>query len=243
MQGLTGSLESGMDREKLAANYAAVMDRANAAAERAGRLPGSWRLVAVTKTVDAETARAICGLRPSDLGENRVQDLVEKAVALAGSEIRWHLIGHLQTNKVKKVVGAVSLIHSVDSLRLAEEIERVAAGKGLAQEVLLEVNVSGEESKFGLGPGEVAELAAAIADMEHVKLVGLMTMAPIVDDPEKTRPVFAGLRELADAVAANGLFARMPYELSMGMTQDFEVAIEEGATLVRVGSALFEGVC
>ena len=231
-----------MSEPTLADNLASVLGRASAAAERAGRLPRSWRLVAVTKTVSPGLAAALADLGAADLGENRVQDLLAKRDALAGRAVRWHLIGHLQTNKVRKVVGAVDLIHSVDSLRLAGEIEKAAAAIAFLQEVLLEVNVSGETSKFGLALADAASVAAGVAELPHVRLVGLMTMAPIVDDPEKTRPLFGRLRRLAGEVAARGLFARSPYELSMGMTQDFEVAIEEGATLIRVGSALFEGI-
>jgi len=231
-----------MNEGRLAQNYNSVLSRASAAAQRAGRLPASWKLVAVTKAVSADAAAALFDLGARDLGENRVQDLLQKMDALARKKVRWHLVGHLQTNKVRKVVGGVTLIHSVDSLHLASEIDRAAADKGIVQDALLEVNVSGEQSKFGLAPEEALNLAARIRELHHVRLLGLMTMAPIVDDPEKTRPVFAALRDLADRISDAGGFARLPYELSMGMTQDFEVAVEEGATLIRVGSALFEGV-
>jgi len=231
-----------MDKAKLAANYTRVLERGAEAAARAGRGPDGWRLVAVTKTVHADVAAALAFLGATDFGENRVAGLLEKRAALADLPVIWHFVGHLQTNKVKKVVGAVSLIHSVDSVRLAAEIDKAAAAAGVVREILLEANVSGEEAKYGLSPAEVPSVAADVAKLPHVKLVGLMTMAPIADDPERARPVFRGLRELADKIAAARLFARLPYELSMGMTQDFEVAIEEGATLIRVGSALFAGV-
>jgi hypothetical protein len=226
----------------LASNLARVIERASAAAARAGRAPGSWRLVAVTKTVSADVAAALAALGIVDLAENRVQDLLAKMQALSAKPLRWHLIGHLQTNKVRKVVGAVSLIHSVDSLRLAGEIDKAAAAGGITQDVLLEVNVSAEESKFGLSPDDAIAVAAGARKLAHVRVLGLMTMAPIVTNPEETRPVFRGLRQLADKIASAGHFARAPYELSMGMTQDFEIAIEEGATLIRVGSALFSGM-
>jgi len=231
-----------MDKETLRANYLGVVERASAAALRAGRTTDSWRLVSVTKTVSSAVAQALVELGAADLGENRVQELSAKKTALSRPDVNWHLIGHLQRNKVKKVVGEVALIHSVDSQRLAREIERVAAAENLSQQVLLEVNVADEESKFGLAPQEAPALASLIADMPHVELVGLMTMAPIVSHAEKTRPFFACLRELAERIAAMELFARTDFELSMGMTQDFEVAIEEGATLIRVGSALFKGI-
>jgi pyridoxal phosphate enzyme (YggS family) len=232
----------GMDRDRLAANYNAVLARAAEAATRAGRAGESWHLVAVTKTVTAEVAGALAELGARNLGENRVDELLRKREALAGKQVRWHLIGHLQTNKVRKVVGAADLIGSVDSVRLAEEIERVASARGARQDILLEVNISGEESKYGLWAAAAEEAAAQLGNLPHVRLCGLMTMAPIVANPEETRPVFRGLRELAEKIAAGGHFAEGRYELSMGMTQDFEVAIEEGATLIRVGSALFEGV-
>ena len=240
-----------MDRDRLAANYKAVIARGAAAAARAaragrvgrvGRAGDAWRLVAVTKTVTAEVAAALTELGAGDLGENRVDELLRKKEALAGRQVRWHLIGHLQTNKVKKVVGAADLIGGVDSIRLAEEIERVASAREVRQDILLEVNISGEESKYGLSPGAAAEAAAQLGNLPHVRLRGLMTMAPIVANAEETRPVFRGLRELAERIAAGGHFAEGRWELSMGMTQDFEIAIEEGATLIRVGSALFEGV-
>ncbi len=231
-----------MDKERLAANYRDVMDRAARAAERAGRPAGSWRLVAVTKTVDADTAAALVSLGAPDLAENRVQALVAKQSALAGLDVRWHFIGHLQTNKARKVAGKVVLVHGVDSLRLAEAIDAAAAKAGVVQDVLLEVNVSGEESKLGLAAEEAPRIAADARSLAGVRVVGLMTMAPIAGDAEETRPVFRALRELGARMSADGLFAREGFELSMGMTQDFEVAIEEGATLIRVGSALFAGV-
>jgi len=231
-----------MDLNALKSNLRSILDRATAAASRAGRGADSVRLVAVTKTVTADVAKALADFGAADLGENRVQDLLDKKAALAGKAIRWHMIGHLQTNKVKKVIGEVALIHSVDSLRLAEEIESAAERIGVVQDVLLEVNVSGEESKSGLAPGETHDVAASLRAFSNVRVLGLMTMAPIVDNPEDTRGVFRGLRELADAIALDGCFAGARYELSMGMTQDFEIAVEEGATLIRVGSALFHGV-
>ncbi|MHC4713767.1 MAG: YggS family pyridoxal phosphate-dependent enzyme [Planctomycetota bacterium] len=231
-----------MDKALLESNYRDVMNRGEAAAARAGRPPGSWRLVAVTKTVSAEVAAALLELGARELGENRVQELVSKRAALAGRGGVWHMIGHLQRNKVRKVAGEVAFIHSVDSRRLADEIQRVAASRGVRQEVLLEINVAAEESKFGVSPQEAAVLAAEINGLGNVALAGLMTMAPIVGDPEETRPLFARLRLLGEEMATQGFFDREPFELSMGMTQDFEVAIEEGATIVRVGSALFRGL-
>ncbi len=229
-------------RDLVERNYHRVIDRAAAAAARRDRSEDSWRLVAVTKTVSPETAAALAAIGVRDLGENRVNELTSKLRALGGLDVRWHMIGHLQRNKVKKVVGHVDFIHSVDSERLAAEIERVAAPLEVVQKVLLEVNVSGEGSKYGIAPEEAQRLAESLASMKYVALRGLMTMAPIVDDAEKTRPLFAALRDLGLMMAQAGLFGRSDFELSMGMTQDFEVAIEEGATMIRVGSALFEGL-
>lgn len=228
--------------EILAENRRRVIERAEAAASRAGRTADSWRLVAVTKAVSADLAAALVDLGAADLGENRVNELVSKQQALGELEVRWHMIGHLQRNKVKKVAGRVELIHSVDSERLADEIEKVAGALEIAQKVLLEVNVSGEEAKYGLTGENAPRIGENIAAMAHVTLEGLMTMAPIVDDAQETRPLFARLRELGERMAADGLFAGDGFELSMGMTQDFEVAIEEGATMIRVGSALFRGL-
>ncbi len=223
-------------------NYRNVISRGETAAARAGRPPGSWRLVAVTKTVSAQTAAALFDLGARELGENRVQGLVSKQYALSGKGVVWHMIGHLQRNKVKKVVGEAALIHSVDSERLADEIERVASTRDVVQDVLIEVNVAGEESKYGISPEDASALAAGIGKMEHVRLRGLMTMAPIAEDAEEVRPLFRRLKALGGQMAAEGLLPDKDYDLSMGMTQDFEVAIEEGATIIRVGSALFAGL-
>lgn len=231
-----------MDVERLKANYRDVSSRAAAAAERAGRPEGSWRLVAVTKSVGADVAAALARLGVGNLGENRVRELVAKREALAGQAVCWHMIGHLQRNKVKNVLGHVELIHSVDSLRLAREIEKVASRREMVQDVLLEVNVAGEEAKWGLTPEETPLLAEAVRQLPHVGVRGLMTMAPLAGEAEETRPVFKSLRQLGEQMGAGGLFSGSDWELSMGMTQDFEVAVEEGATLIRVGSALFAGV-
>ena len=212
-----------------------------AACERAGRPPDAVRLVAVVKTVEPEVVRALQAVGVMDVGENRVQEARRKHEALGGTlGLRWHMIGHLQTNKVRHALRLFEMFHSVDSVRLAEALDQRAAHEGKAVPVLLQCNTSGEESKSGVGPAQLRKLLDAVLPLEHVRVKGLMTMAPFVDDPETVRPCFAALRELADkARAATGL--PMPH-LSMGMTQDFEVAIEEGATLVRIGSALFRGM-
>ena len=215
----------------IAANVAEVRARIAAAAARAGRDPGAVRLIAVTKTFPAEVCAAAVVAGVTDLGENRVQEGMAKATVLAARGVRptWHLIGHLQTNKVKQAATTFNVIHSVDSASLAAAIGRRAARGPL--DILLEVNVAGEASKFGFSPAETPSAFGRIAALDHLRVRGLMTVAPQADDPERVRPVFRQLRDLA---AMLGL-----HELSMGMTDDFEVAVEEGATMVRVGRALF----
>lgn len=231
---------------ELAANIARVRERIAAAARRVGRDPGEITLVAVTKTVPAHRVREAWELGLTDFGENRVQEAVAKiplivpegASALDRPSPRWHMIGHLQRNKVKHVIPLFDIIHSVDSVRLAQEIERRAERAGKVMPVLLEVNVAGEATKYGFAPEEVAAAVEEIAPLPHLEIHGLMTVAPIAEDPEEVRPHFRRLRELRDELAR-----RFPsldwHHLSMGMTDDFEVAIEEGATMVRIGRAIF----
>ena len=240
------------DQTLIEANLAQVRECIAAAARRAGRCPDGVTLVAVTKTHAAEVVAAAyqAGLR--DLGENRVEEASSKIAAVQeriadAHRIRWHMIGHLQRRKARLAVTLFDIIHSVDSLRLAQRIDRLAAESEKTMPVLLEVNVSGEASKYGFDQSPAAgpeERAAFLADVEQIlalpclRLRGLMTMAPIVTDPEEVRPVFAALRTLRD-----DLRRRFPeadwHELSMGMTDDFEVAVEEGATMVRIGRAIF----
>jgi len=219
-------------------NVARVCERIENAAVKAGRTPSSVKLVAVTKTVDAEAAKAVMDAGVCALGENRVQSFLEKYEVL-GSVPQWHIIGHLQTNKVKYITGKVSLIHSVDSVHLAQEISRKAEQLGTVQEILLQFNISGEESKSGAAPESAQAFIEAVAPLAGVNIKGLMTMAPLGVGEAETRKVFAGLRMLRD-----DLQNRYPdlclSELSMGMSGDFESAIYEGATIVRVGSALFK---
>jgi pyridoxal phosphate enzyme (YggS family) len=230
------------DAEIIARNLAEVREKIAAACRKVGRRPEEVTLVAVTKTVGSATAKALVEAGALDLGENRVQELEKKVEALRDLPVRWHMIGHLQRNKVRAVLPIAQMIHSVDSLRLAQEINDQAAKQGRKARVLIEVSVSGEASKFGLPPGEAAPLLKATASMENVVVAGLMTMPPIAADPEMSRPHFRRLRELRDLLAAlkppNAPFD----QLSMGMSQDYAVAVEEGATLVRVGTALFRGV-
>ena len=212
-----------------------VRDRISGAAARAGRDPESVTLVAVTKTRPVDVIAHALEAGITDVGENRAQELKQK-VAVLGDGPRWHFIGHLQTNKVRSAVGSVVLIHSVDRFGLAEGIARRAGALGSTQDVLLEVNVSGEESKHGVEPQRVVALASQVATLEGIRVRGLMTMAPFTEDPESSRPYFSSLRDLGEMVRRELPEAS---ELSMGMTRDFEVAVEEGATLVRIGEAIF----
>jgi pyridoxal phosphate enzyme (YggS family) len=224
--------------EDLAARVRAVRARVAAAAGRAGRDPEDVLLVAVSKTVDAERVRAVYELGVKTFGENRVQEARGKIAALRLPLIRWELIGHLQTNKVARAAELFARVQSVDSLRLAEALDREAGRLGRTLPILLEVNVAGEASKFGLAPEAAPAAARAVAALPHLRAEGLMTVAPPAADPEAVRPVFRRLRALRDELRAAAPAGDWRH-LSMGMTDDFEVAVEEGATIVRIGRALF----
>lgn len=222
---------------ELAGNIQTVREKVRKAAMRAGTNPHDICLVAVSKTVGLDEIGHACQLGIADFGENRVQDLLRKQSEYP--QVRWHMIGHLQTNKVKDIIGRACLIHSLDRWELAEYIERRAEKQRFVVPTLLQVNISGEESKGGVRPHEVPDFLAAISQFKYLRIQGLMTMAPEVDDPEETRPVFKELRKIFDTTKKqNYPQVEMRY-LSMGMTQDYEVAIEEGANMVRVGRALF----
>ena len=226
----------------LNANLATVRARIERAAERSGREPASIRLVAVTKQVSTDRIRAIHALGIRAIGENRVQEALRKQAELADLDLDWHLIGHLQTNKVRQVVGAFDLVHGVDSVRLARELDARAeeTWQGRSrQAVLLQVNVAREASKHGFFPEDLPAAAQEILKLEHLNLRGLMTVAPFAADPESVRGVFRRLRDLRDACQRAAGDRTDLSELSMGMSQDFAVAIEEGATIVRIGTALF----
>lgn len=218
---------------RIAGNLRSVQDRIEQAARKAGRSGGEITLVVVTKTRSISEIRQAIDAGAADLGENYVQEAEEKFGEI-GAVVRWHMIGHLQRNKARHAVQVFDLIHSVDSEALAREIGRRAEAMGKTQDVLVEVNISGEETKAGVEPESALALAERIAEIEGIRVRGLMGMAPIVADPEDTRPYFAKLREIWD---------KLPDEqrecLSMGMTQDYEVAIEEGANMVRIGTAIF----
>lgn len=225
----------------VASSLAEVKKRIARAARQRGVHPDEIRLVAVTKNVTVGRIREAVAAGLTDLGENRVQEMLTKLEEING-QLKWHFIGHLQRNKAKYVVGRVELIQSLDSLRLAQEINRQADKRGVVQKVLVEANVSGEESKFGLSPNELPDFLTQLSDLKFLSARGLMTMAPLVDDPEKVRPVFVALRQLFDRVKKMGIRRAEMEFLSMGMTQDFEVAIEEGANMVRLGTAIFRGL-
>jgi len=214
----------------IADNVARVRERLARAAERAGRRADDVLLIGVSKTVDVERIRAAVAAGITALGENRVQEAKAK-IAELGRPAAWHLIGHLQTNKVRDALELFDLIHSLDRLELAREIERRAAGRGRVVEALLQVNVAAEASKGGVGPDAVGEALDVIGKLAHIRVRGLMTIPPEVERPDESRPWFRRLRELAERHA-------LP-ELSMGMSGDFEIAVEEGATMVRVGTAIF----
>lgn len=229
------------DPSLIASNLHRVREQIAEAARRAGRRPEEITLVGVTKYADAADTRALFDAGCHDLGESRPQTLWEKAEALAECDVRWHLIGHLQRNKVKRTLPHVGLFHSGDSLRLLEAANAEAASLGRTVDVLLEVNISGDAAKHGFSPDELPAALPQIAALEHVQVRGLMTMAALEGGPERARRDFAALRSLRE-----GLLAECPAvielrELSMGMSGDFAEAIQEGATLVRIGTALWEG--
>ena len=224
---------------KIAANITHVQERIAAACRRAGRDTREVKLVAVTKTVPPDRIRLAyeAGLR--DFGENRVQEAAAKRPALSDLTVTWHLIGHLQSNKARPARELFHWVHSVDSLRLAEKLHQSAVCSGDRLPVLLEVNLGGEATKAGVGESEVIKLVEQIAPLETLEVRGLMVIPPFFEDPEQARPFFRRLRQLAREVEARGVPNVSLQELSMGMSHDFEVAIEEGATIVRVGTAIF----
>lgn len=220
-------------------NVTRVRERIDAACRRAGRRAEEVRLIAISKTFPSEAIRGAfeAGLR--DFGENRVQEAATKRPALSDLPITWHLVGHLQANKAKPARELFHWVHSVDSFRLAERLDRMTESPSDRLPVLVEVNLGGEETKSGVPGGELAPLLEAVSGLATVEVRGLMVIPPFADDPEQTRPYFRRLRELAATVAARNLPGVSMRELSMGMSHDFEVAIEEGATMVRVGTAIF----
>jgi PLP dependent protein len=227
---------------RISENLAHVRERIAAAAARSARPAEAIKLVAVTKYVSATEIRALVQAGCTDLGESRPQQLWQRAEQTTDLSIRWHLIGHLQRNKVQRTLTLVSMIHSADSLRLIKTLDESAAELNRQVPILLEVNTSGEPAKGGFKPNEVEPILSELAGLRHVEIRGLMCMAALEGGPEAARRDFAALRDLRDRLRLNCPGEIILDELSMGMSGDFEVAIEEGATIVRVGSALFEGV-
>lgn len=225
--------------ETVAQRVQSVLSTIRIAAEKAGRRPEGVRLVAATKTVTVDRIREGIGAGLSILGENRVQEALPKVAALAQEPVRWHFIGQLQRRKVRSVVGLFDLIHSVDSLELAQEIDRRAGEAGCLQDILLEVNIGGEPTKAGFHPDDLIPLISTMTALTHICIKGLMTIPPPTDEAASARTYFRQLRDLAEGITARKMPGVAMDELSMGMSNDYEVAIQEGATLVRLGSAIF----
>jgi PLP dependent protein len=237
-------------KNRIGKNVQAIRENILGACERVGRDPQGVSMVAVTKSVDMPTIRNLIDAGVTDLAENRIQQLLARAEELAGilqrrrtapvPDVRWHMVGHLQRNKVRAALGVVSLVHSVDSLRLAEELHNRAEQAGRRVDVMLQVNCSEEKQKFGCAVGAATHMGEMICTLSSLRLVGLMTMAPYVADPEKARPSFVRLRELFEEMRKAKIGGDDFRHLSMGMSNDYVVAVEEGATVLRIGSALFQ---
>jgi pyridoxal phosphate enzyme (YggS family) len=251
-----------LDPETIAANLTAVRERIAEAAAASGRTPESVRLIAVSKTFPAESVRAAIAAGQRDFGENKVQEAIPKIEAIeamatamaatvtvttagqdaprdAGDQVRWHLIGHLQSNKARKAARPFDVIHSIDSADLLQRIDAAAREARRTPELLIQVDLAGEATKFGATPDALQPIFDAAASLTNARLVGLMVLPPWSEDPEVARPFFRRLRELRDELGSRGVPAASLRELSMGMSHDFEVAIAEGATMVRVGTAIF----
>ena len=222
----------------LASNLKEVESKIQEACKKANRSREEVTLIAVSKTKPVSMLQEVYNLGIRNFGENKVQELIEKHPQLP-SDIQWHMIGHLQRNKVKQVINKATLIHSVDSLRLAEAIEMEAAKKNIVANILIEVNIAEEDSKYGFKEEEVLLAVEQIAKFPHVRIKGLMTIAPFVENPEENRIVFARLRKLSVDIESKNIDNVSVGILSMGMTNDYQVAIEEGATMIRVGTGIF----
>jgi PLP dependent protein len=223
----------------IADRLANIRGRIATAARSAGRDPSSIRLVAVSKTFPIEAIREAHAAGQREFGENRVQEALEKIAAVGDLDIKWHLLGHLQTNKAKKAAPAFSTIHSVDSVELLQKIDAAAIDAGRTPELLIQVDLAGEATKFGLPPTDMRQMFDAAVRCRAARVVGMMTLPPIPESPEDARPWFRQLRQLRDEWLAAGVSSSMLAELSMGMSGDFEVAIEEGSTMIRIGTAIF----
>ncbi len=220
-------------------NIDIILEKTAAAAIRSGRNPEDITVIAVSKTVDADRAREAAEGGLINLGENRVQELVNKYEQLSDTDVKWHLIGHLQKNKVKYIIDKAVLIHSVENLELANEINKRALQHNITANVLIELNIGEEESKFGIGEESVYEFVKLMEQFENIKILGLMTVAPFNENPEDIRWVFKKMKEIFNKISGMKLKNTEMKILSMGMTNDFEIAIEEGANMVRIGTAIF----
>lgn len=225
--------------QSIAENLRDVRARLDAAASRAGRDPGGIRLIAVSKTFGIEHVRAARAAGQLDFGENKVQEALQKMTAGADTDLRWHLIGHLQANKAKKAVGPFTCIHSVDSLDLLRRLDTAAAEQAVSPEILVQIDLAGEATKFGAPEHDARQIVDEAVAGRAVRLAGLMILPPWSEDPEATRPWFVRLRAIRDAWLAEGVPPGALRHLSMGMSHDYEAAVEEGATMVRVGTAIF----
>jgi pyridoxal phosphate enzyme (YggS family) len=229
----------------LAARFANVKARVAAAAEKCGRNPEEVTLIAISKTHPASLIKELIELGATDLGENRVQEAETKIPEVGRDEAaetrpRWHLVGHLQANKARRALNLFDVIHSLDSIDLAQRLDRLCAELGRTSlPLLIQVDLGHEETKTGVDEKELPQLAETVQQLERLELIGLMTLPPFFEDPKQARPYFRRLRELRDELARSGAFGKGRGELSMGMTHDFAVAIEEGATMVRIGTAIF----
>ncbi|OLC48970.1 MAG: YggS family pyridoxal phosphate enzyme [Acidobacteria bacterium 13_1_40CM_65_14] len=228
-----------MDVERLRTRLADVRARIARAAGRAGRDPASIRLVAISKTFSADYVRAAAGAGQVDFGENKVQEALQKMDETAGLPIRWHLVGHLQSNKARKAGARFDVVQSVDDAGLLRTLDEAAASAGRQMQVLVQVDLAGEATKHGAREEEILPIFEAAAACRAARIAGLMIIPPAVEDPEAARPYFRALKEVRERLLARGVDALRLNELSMGMSHDFEVAVEEGATLVRIGTAIF----
>ena len=228
-----------LDPSVIASNLAGVRGRLEQAARVAGRDPATIRLVAVSKTFPGDAVRAAFAAGQVDFGENRVQEALQKIRETAELHTRWHLVGHLQTNKARKVAGPFAYVHSIDSLDLLAAVDKAAADAKAAPKLLIQVDLAGEATKFGAPEADVPALIEAAGRLQCAEVVGLMVLPPYAEDPEQARPWFKQLRDIRDRLIASGAPPERLRELSMGMSHDFHVAIEEGATIVRVGTAIF----
>ena len=227
-------------QEQLAARLTAVHERIAVAARGCGRSPDEVKLIAISKTHPASVIRTLIELGATDLGENRVQEAEEKIAEIGHEAVRWHLVGHLQANKARRAVSLFEVIHSLDSRELAQRLDRLCGEEGREKlPVLIQVDLGHEETKSGIDESELSHLVEGLGPLRRLEPIGLMTLPPFFDDTEQSRPFFRRLRQLRDELEKRGAFGDRKGELSMGMTHDFEVAIQEGATMVRIGTAIF----